>query len=182
MSPEQVRGDALDGRSDVYSLGCALYEAATGRPPFIGDGSADVASIRLRELPVPPRQVAPGLSVGLEDVILRAMAVQVTTRPDAAALASALGELVDRQKPPRIPSPREAETTETTEAAAGRQQAGGSHSDSAGTDEVDSADRPPSGDAPVPGAGLRRVGIALVVLGVLAVAVLLVVALSGRVG
>jgi serine/threonine-protein kinase len=58
MSPEQCRGDKLDARSDIYSLGCVLYEALTGSPPFHGETS--VATIMLhqdREAPTPGKQI-----------------------------------------------------------------------------------------------------------------------------
>ena len=60
LSPEQARGEAVDARSDVYSLGCVLYEILTGEPPFVGDSPVAVAYQHVREDPVPPSQRAPG--------------------------------------------------------------------------------------------------------------------------
>ena len=54
LSPEQARGDTVDARSDVYSLGCVLYEMLTGEPPFVGDSPVAVAYQHVREDPVPP--------------------------------------------------------------------------------------------------------------------------------
>src|ERR1700687_1420257 len=54
LSPEQARGETVDARSDVYSLGCVLYEILTGEPPFIGDSPVAVAHQHVREDPVPP--------------------------------------------------------------------------------------------------------------------------------
>ncbi len=56
LSPEQARGETVDARSDVYSLGCVLYEILTGEPPFIGDSPVAVAYQHVREDPVPPSQ------------------------------------------------------------------------------------------------------------------------------
>src|SRR5688500_4525740 len=53
MSPEQVRGDELDSRSDIYAAGVVLYEAITGKPPFNGEGLGDIAASILRDPVVP---------------------------------------------------------------------------------------------------------------------------------
>ncbi len=161
MSPEQVCGEPLDGRSDVYSLGCTLYEVATGSPPFRGRGSADVASSRLREPPIPPRQVAPGMSVGLEDVVLRAMALERGDRPDAAGLAEALRVVAVRADArARAPVPEET----ATEVLDVRSGAAAADTATGPTDPAVTPDVPPSPT-------LRRLGVALVVLGVLAILV-----------
>jgi len=75
MSPEQARGDdELDARVDVYALGVIMYEATTGRVPFIGNNYLSVISQVLNEDPKPPRELRPELSEELEAVVLRAMA------------------------------------------------------------------------------------------------------------
>lgn len=73
MAPEQLKGQQPDARSDVWSAGACLYEMSTGRRPF-GDlvGTPLVAAI-LEQAPVPPREVNPKISEGLERVILRAL-------------------------------------------------------------------------------------------------------------
>src|SRR5262249_22826920 len=53
MSPEQCQGDELDGRSDIYSLGCVMYEAITGRAPFVGESPIQVIVQHLNQQPVP---------------------------------------------------------------------------------------------------------------------------------
>ena len=58
LSPEQARGETVDARSDVYSLGCVLYEMLTGEPPFTGDSPVAVAYQHVREDPIPPSQTA----------------------------------------------------------------------------------------------------------------------------
>jgi hypothetical protein len=91
LSPEQVSGTPLDGRSDVYALGVVLYEMLCGRPPFAAETSTATALLRLTTEPMRPRQLRAGLSRELEDVVLRAMARDVDARyPSASALCSAL--------------------------------------------------------------------------------------------
>lgn len=91
MAPEQVQGDALDGRADIYALGCVLYELATGAPPFEGDSSVVVMGKQIREAPEAPRFKVPTLPVELEEVILRALRKVPTTRfEDARTMREAL--------------------------------------------------------------------------------------------
>ncbi|HEX8769413.1 MAG TPA: protein kinase [Acidimicrobiales bacterium] len=78
LSPEQVNGEPVDGRSDVYALGVVLYEMVCGRAPYSGDTDVAVALQHLSGSPLPPRQVRAGIPRPLESVILRAMA----KRPD----------------------------------------------------------------------------------------------------
>jgi len=73
MSPEQLRGEDVDTRTDLFSLGLVLYEMATGRPAFAGATSAIVSAAILHEQPRPPRQIQPALSARLEDIILKAI-------------------------------------------------------------------------------------------------------------
>lgn len=92
MSPEQIRGSELDGRSDLYSLGCCLHLMLTGLPPFPGESAAELASAHLRDRPAPPRAVAADVPVDLDAVVTRAMAKRPAERfPDAEAMAAALG-------------------------------------------------------------------------------------------
>jgi serine/threonine protein kinase len=74
LSPEQARGEHTDGRSDVYSAGCLLYELLTGRPPFTGDSPVAVAYQHVRENPIPPSQVDAELPRDFDVVVLKAMA------------------------------------------------------------------------------------------------------------
>jgi serine/threonine-protein kinase len=73
LSPEQVQGTTVDPRSDIYSLGVVLYEAATGERPFDDDAPAAIAVRRLSEMPRPPHAVEPSLPQWLSAVIERAM-------------------------------------------------------------------------------------------------------------
>ncbi|MBS1696481.1 MAG: Stk1 family PASTA domain-containing Ser/Thr kinase [Actinobacteria bacterium] len=85
LSPEQARGESVDARSDVYSLGCVLYEILTGEPPFVGDSPVAVAYQHVREDPVPPSQRHPGISPDLDAVVLKALAKNPDNRYQTAA-------------------------------------------------------------------------------------------------
>jgi serine/threonine-protein kinase len=74
LAPEQVEGQPVDGRTDVYALGVILYEMVCGRAPFTGENDATVALARLTQKPLRPRQVRASVPRSLEQVIMRAMA------------------------------------------------------------------------------------------------------------
>jgi DNA-binding SARP family transcriptional activator len=93
MSPEQARGAAsIDGRSDIYSLGCVLYEMLTGTPPFTGATRTAVLS-RVMADPLPPlRRVCPSAPAGVEQAVARALAKRPEERfASADELALELG-------------------------------------------------------------------------------------------
>jgi eukaryotic-like serine/threonine-protein kinase len=85
LSPEQARGDPVDARSDVYSLGCVLYEILTGEPPFTGDSPVSVAYQHVREDPIPPSERHEGISPDLDAVVLKALAKNPENRYQTAA-------------------------------------------------------------------------------------------------
>jgi serine/threonine-protein kinase len=93
MSPEQAAAmnDVIDGRSDVYSLGAVLYEAATGRAPFAGRSTPEILDKVARVAPPAPRLIDPSLDVELERIILKAMDKDPARRyPTAKDFADAL--------------------------------------------------------------------------------------------
>jgi serine/threonine-protein kinase len=91
LSPEQVNGEGVDGRSDVYALGVVIYEMLCGRAPFSGDTEVALAMQHLQAPPTPPRQLRAGIPRSLEAVVLRAMAKAPAERfPTAGQLHTAL--------------------------------------------------------------------------------------------
>lgn len=92
MSPEQATGErAIDGRSDVYSLGLLAYEALTGRPVFDGSGPTVIVK-QITERPEPLATRVPGVSAGLATAIDRALEKEPDARwPSAGAMRDALG-------------------------------------------------------------------------------------------
>ena len=85
LAPEQVRGETVDPRTDIYSLGIVLYEMLCGRPPFTADTDAATALARLHRDPLKPRQVRAGVPKVLEDIVCRAMSREPSGRYDSAA-------------------------------------------------------------------------------------------------
>jgi serine/threonine-protein kinase len=95
MAPEQVAGDPIDGRTDLYALGCVLYEMLTGERAFEGSSSVVVMGKQLRETPEPPHVRAPGckMPAALEAAVVRAMAKKPEERfASAQAMRAALEE------------------------------------------------------------------------------------------
>jgi eukaryotic-like serine/threonine-protein kinase len=85
LSPEQAQGQDVDFRSDLYSLGCCLYEMLTGTVPFRGATPVAIAYRHVREDPAPPRLLNPDVPPSLEAVCLKAMAKRPEDRYQTAA-------------------------------------------------------------------------------------------------
>jgi serine/threonine-protein kinase len=84
FSPEQARGQGVDPRSDVYSLGCVIYEMVTGRPPFQGENAVAIAYKHVQEAPVSPRMVDPAIPDTLEAITLKCLAKNPANRYPSA--------------------------------------------------------------------------------------------------
>jgi serine/threonine protein kinase len=91
MSPEQCQGKPLDARSDLYSLGCLMYEAFTGVPPFMGDTAFDTMTMHINEQPKPLKRAAPDvqLPAEIENPIMRLLEKDPAKRYPAAAAVKA---------------------------------------------------------------------------------------------
>lgn len=83
MSPEQIRGQFLDGRADIYSFGATLYELVTNRPPFRGATQQDLLQKHILEKPVPPMVHTPDLTPEMNDLILKCLAKKREDRPQS---------------------------------------------------------------------------------------------------
>lgn len=93
MSPEQARGDKVDTRADLYSVGIMMYEMLTGRLPFDSENPTQVAMMQMSAPAIAPRKVNPDIPVGLEEIIARAMRKNPDERYQwAAELLAALEE------------------------------------------------------------------------------------------
>ena len=91
MSPEQVAGEQVDGRSDQYALACVMYEMLTGEAPFTGPTPHAIIARRFAEAPRPIHTVRPQVGRGLEDVLLKALAtVRADRYANMAAFSAAL--------------------------------------------------------------------------------------------
>jgi serine/threonine protein kinase/TolB-like protein/Tfp pilus assembly protein PilF len=85
MSPEQIRGEPVDARSDLFSFGLVLYEMATGQPAFPGETTGQIREAILTQEPVPPRKLDPRVPAAVERVIAKALKKKLPDRYQAAA-------------------------------------------------------------------------------------------------
>jgi serine/threonine protein kinase len=90
VAPEQIREDRVDALSDVYTLGCLLYETLTGEPPFVDSPDGPAVFAHVNSPPPSPRERRPDLPPGFDDVVQRAMAKDPGERfPSAGDLGQA---------------------------------------------------------------------------------------------
>jgi len=109
ISPEQAKGEPLDERTDLYSLGVVLYELLAGRVPFTGERPSIVVYHHISTPPPPPSTFNPQISPGLEQVVLRALTKERAQRfASASEMLNALQEVVQNEaqlSPQTVPVP-----------------------------------------------------------------------------
>jgi eukaryotic-like serine/threonine-protein kinase len=81
MAPEQITGTDVDHRSDLYAIGCTLFELVSGRPPFV-DG--DILFAQMNNKPPTPSSINPGLPRAVDDLILSLLEKNPDDRPGSA--------------------------------------------------------------------------------------------------
>src|SRR5439155_8354491 len=114
MSPEQVRGEELDARTDLFSFGVVLYEMATGRPAFSGNTAGVIHDAILNRAPTSPARLNPAVPARLEDVIDKALEKDRKLRYQTASDLQADLQRLKRD----LESGRSAATTAVTETVA----------------------------------------------------------------
>jgi eukaryotic-like serine/threonine-protein kinase len=107
MAPEQARGEAVDHRADLFSLGSVLYACCTGRPPFRGSTPLAVLRQVSEQAPPPVRSLNPEVPAWLEALIARLMAKDPAQRFQSAAAVAVLleGYLAHLRQPATVPAP-----------------------------------------------------------------------------
>ena len=106
MAPEQLLGDDVDARADIFAVGVVLYECLTGHPPIVADNIMTLITRKLEVTPDAPNVVAPDVPAGLSALVMRAMSRDVADRPQTAAeLAELLGAIGDGDGAKRMSGP-----------------------------------------------------------------------------
>lgn len=97
IAPEQAQNSSVDPRADVYSLGCTLFEALTGRVVFPYDNAARVLAAHISEAPVPPSTLVPGLAPAIDALVLGMLAKNPVERPLGGEAVHALALELERE-------------------------------------------------------------------------------------
>ncbi len=96
MSPEQIKGEKIDGRADVYALGCALFEMLTGKTPFAGGDDVQILYRQMHEAPPPLAKHLPDVPAPLDALMHKALQKDPAQRfPSVRAMAAAIAEVAD---------------------------------------------------------------------------------------
>ena len=104
ISPEQAKGGRVDNRSDIYSLGIVMYEMIAGRVPYDGESPVGIAIQHINGGAVKPSRINPGIPDGLENIILKAMALDPADRyPTATAMLYEMDEFRKTPEPVAVP-------------------------------------------------------------------------------
>jgi eukaryotic-like serine/threonine-protein kinase len=104
-SPEQLQGRKVTPKSDIYSLGTTLYQAAAGEPPFAGQTPIEIASQHVSKIPTPPRERRAEVSETMEALILSCLAKDPDDRPTAEEVRSRLGAETQAQPAASVTTP-----------------------------------------------------------------------------
>jgi serine/threonine-protein kinase len=130
LSPEQARGESVDARSDVYSMGCLLYELVTGAPPFSGDSPVAVAYQHVREDARLPSSINREVPAELDAILMKAMSKNPANRYQSAAeMRNDLLRALAGQRVEATPVMGDAEKTTILAAAPGGYGGGYGHDD-----------------------------------------------------
>ena len=162
MSPEQVQGKSVDTRSDIFSMGCILYEAATRRRPFVADSDVEIMHKILRDRPTPVEEINPQIPVDVRRIIRRCLAKSPDQRFQSMKdLAIELREAYDEYDSLPVSGPS------------------GSSVSSASSHSVSSASSPAVSPSSSPGLGAARPARGRLLAVIVAVAVLCAAGIAG---
>ncbi len=172
LSPEQLRGEAVDARSDVYATGCLLYELLTGSPPFTGESPVATARQHLGEAPRPPSEERPEVPAELDAIVLMALTKDPLDRYQTAAemRMDVVRALTGQQVHALVPNPAEPEAQRTELMRPVPSTAGGGGSPPLLAPPV-RTEPPPEPDQGTAGGGSKRI-VGFVAIGVFCVALL----------